>query len=73
MSAFVTSEYASIHRGDHYLSVRDRSYEEARIRVQRFLNPATQTIFSPKAARKRSIWSPRPIFLPVSSRAMSSC
>lgn len=39
MSAFMTSEYANVHRGVHYLSgVATERYEEARVRVQRFLN-----------------------------------
>src|SRR5262247_1888365 len=41
MSAFTTSEYANVHRGVHYLSgAATERYEEARIRVQRFLNAA---------------------------------
>lgn len=41
MHTFVTSEYANVHRGVHYLSgaATDR-YEEARRRIQRFLNAA---------------------------------
>jgi cysteine desulfurase/selenocysteine lyase len=41
MNAFVTSEYANVHRGVHYLSgaATDR-YEAARRRIQGFLNAA---------------------------------
>jgi len=41
MNAFVTSEYANVHRGVHFLSgAATERYEEARRRVQRFLNAA---------------------------------
>jgi len=41
MNAFATSEYANVHRGVHYLSgAATERYEEARVRVQRFLNAA---------------------------------
>jgi len=41
MTSFMTSEYANVHRGVHFLSgaATDR-YEQARVRVQRFLNAA---------------------------------
>src|SRR5258705_273351 len=41
MTSFMTSEYANVHRGVHFLSgaATDR-YEHARARVQRFLNAA---------------------------------
>jgi cysteine desulfurase/selenocysteine lyase len=39
MRNFATSEYANVHRGVHYLSgAATERYEEARRRVQRFLN-----------------------------------
>jgi len=39
MSNFATSEYANVHRGVHYLSgAATERYEEARARVQKFLN-----------------------------------
>ncbi|MSP95453.1 MAG: cysteine desulfurase [Alphaproteobacteria bacterium] len=39
MARFTTSEYANVHRGVHYLSgAATERYEEARRRVQRFLN-----------------------------------
>jgi hypothetical protein len=38
---FLTSEYANVHRGVHYLSgAATERYEEARRRIQRFLNAA---------------------------------
>jgi len=41
MNTFATSEYANVHRGVHYLSgAATERYEEARVRVQRFLNAA---------------------------------
>ena len=41
MNNFATSEYANVHRGVHYLSgAATERYEEARVRVQRFLNAA---------------------------------
>ena len=41
MNAFATSEYANVHRGVHYLSgAATERYEEARVRMQRFLNAA---------------------------------
>jgi cysteine desulfurase/selenocysteine lyase len=41
MDAFVTREYANVHRGVHYLSgVATERYEAARRRVQKFLNAA---------------------------------
>jgi cysteine desulfurase/selenocysteine lyase len=41
MNSFVTSEYANVHRGVHYLSgAATERYEEARRRIQRFLNAA---------------------------------
>ena len=41
MTSFVTSEYANVHRGVHYLSgAATLRYEEARRRIQRFLNAA---------------------------------
>jgi cysteine desulfurase/selenocysteine lyase len=41
MNMFVTSEYANVHRGVHYLSgAATERYEEARRRIQRFLNAA---------------------------------
>jgi cysteine desulfurase/selenocysteine lyase len=41
MNAFATSEYANVHRGVHYLSgAATERYEQARERVQRFLNAA---------------------------------
>jgi len=41
MMAFVTSEYANVHRGVHYLSgAATERYEEARWCVRRFLNAA---------------------------------
>jgi cysteine desulfurase/selenocysteine lyase len=49
MSAFTTSEYANVHRGVHYLSgAATERYEEARARVQRFLNAehADEIIFT---------------------------
>src|SRR5258706_744314 len=43
MTNFATSEYASVHRGVHYLSgAATERYEEARRRVQRFLNAARE-------------------------------
>ncbi len=43
MRNFVTSEYANVHRGVHYLSgAATERYEEARRRVQRFLNAARE-------------------------------
>ena len=39
MTAFATSEYANVHRGVHFLSgAATERYEEARRRIQRFLN-----------------------------------
>jgi cysteine desulfurase/selenocysteine lyase len=39
MNNFATSEYANVHRGVHYLSgAATERYEEARVRVQKFLN-----------------------------------
>jgi cysteine desulfurase / selenocysteine lyase len=39
MNNFATSEYANVHRGVHYLSgAATERYEEARARVQKFLN-----------------------------------
>jgi len=39
MNTFATSEYANVHRGVHYLSgAATERYEEARVRVQKFLN-----------------------------------
>ena len=41
MTSFTTSEYANVHRGVHYLSgAATERYEEARRRIQRFLNAA---------------------------------
>jgi cysteine desulfurase/selenocysteine lyase len=41
ISAFVNSEYSNVHRGVHFLSAAaTRRYEEARSRVQIFLNAA---------------------------------
>jgi cysteine desulfurase/selenocysteine lyase len=41
MMSFTTSEYANVHRGVHYLSgAATERYEEARRRIQRFLNAA---------------------------------
>ena len=41
MASFMTSEYANVHRGVHFLSgAATERYENARIRVQRFLNAA---------------------------------
>ncbi len=41
MNKFTTSEYANVHRGVHFLSgAATERYEEARLRVQRFLNAA---------------------------------
>ncbi|HEY4264922.1 MAG TPA: cysteine desulfurase [Micropepsaceae bacterium] len=41
MHSFVTSEYANVHRGVHYLSgAATERYEEARRRIQRFFNAA---------------------------------
>jgi cysteine desulfurase/selenocysteine lyase len=41
MATFLTSEYANVHRGVHYLSgAATERYEEARRRIQRFLNAA---------------------------------
>jgi len=41
MNIFATSEYANVHRGVHYLSgAATERYEEARRRIQRFLNAA---------------------------------
>ncbi|HXJ00061.1 MAG TPA: aminotransferase class V-fold PLP-dependent enzyme, partial [Micropepsaceae bacterium] len=41
MNNFVTNEYANVHRGVHYLSgAATERYEEARRRVQKFLNAA---------------------------------
>ena len=41
MNTFATSEYANVHRGVHYLSgAATERYEEARARVQKFLNAA---------------------------------
>src|SRR5262245_7471451 len=41
MNAFATSEYANVHRGVHFLSgAATERYEEARARVQKFLNAA---------------------------------
>jgi cysteine desulfurase/selenocysteine lyase len=41
MNAFATSEYANVHRGVHFLSgAATERYEQARVRVQRFLNAA---------------------------------
>jgi len=41
ISQFYSSDYSNIHRGVHALSERStRRYEEARIKVQRFLNAA---------------------------------
>jgi cysteine desulfurase/selenocysteine lyase len=41
MTAFMTSEYANVHRGVHFLSgAATERYENARLRVQRFLNAA---------------------------------
>ena len=41
MTNFLTTEYANVHRGVHYLSgVATERYEEARRRIQRFLNAA---------------------------------
>ncbi len=43
MTNFATSEYANVHRGVHYLSgAATERYEEARRRVQRFLNAARE-------------------------------
>ena len=43
MRNFATSEYANVHRGVHYLSgAATERYEEARRRVQRFLNAARE-------------------------------
>ena len=43
MRNFLTSEYANVHRGVHYLSgAATERYEEARRRVQRFLNAARE-------------------------------
>src|ERR1700704_5081526 len=43
MRTFTTSEYANVHRGVHYLSgAATERYEEARRRVQRFLNAARE-------------------------------
>ena len=41
IGSFVTSEYANVHRGVHFLSgAATERYEDARRRVQRFLNAA---------------------------------
>src|SRR5215471_17741611 len=41
MRSFTTSEYANVHRGVHFLSgAATERYEEARARIQRFLNAA---------------------------------
>jgi cysteine desulfurase/selenocysteine lyase len=41
MNLFVTTEYANVHRGVHYLSgAATERYEQARRRIQRFLNAA---------------------------------
>src|SRR5436190_3392260 len=41
MTNFLTSEYANVHRGVHYLSgAATERYEEARRRIQRFLSAA---------------------------------
>jgi cysteine desulfurase/selenocysteine lyase len=41
MRIFTTSEYANVHRGVHYLSgAATERYEQARARIQRFLNAA---------------------------------
>ena len=41
MTTFMTTEYANVHRGVHYLSgAATERYENARVRVQRFLNAA---------------------------------
>src|SRR5262245_43586298 len=41
MREFATREYANVHRGVHYLSgAATERYENARIRVQKFLNAA---------------------------------
>jgi cysteine desulfurase/selenocysteine lyase len=41
MTAFMTSEYANVHRGVHFLSgAATERYENARARVQRFLDAA---------------------------------
>jgi cysteine desulfurase / selenocysteine lyase len=41
MNAFVTREYANVHRGVHYLSgAATECYEQARRRIQRFLSAA---------------------------------
>jgi cysteine desulfurase / selenocysteine lyase len=41
MRDFATSEYANVHRGVHYLSgAATERYENARVRVQRFVNAA---------------------------------
>jgi len=43
MTEFLTSEYANVHRGVHYLSgAATERYEEARRRIQRFLNAACE-------------------------------
>jgi cysteine desulfurase/selenocysteine lyase len=43
MRNFTTSEYANVHRGVHYLSgAATERYEQARRRVQRFLNAARE-------------------------------
>src|SRR5258705_11171034 len=41
MTTFMTSEYANVHRGVHFLSgAATERYENARMRLQRFLNAA---------------------------------
>ena len=41
MNNFATSEYANVHRGVHFLSgAATERYEDARLRVQKFLNAA---------------------------------
>ena len=65
MRDFAETDYANVHRGVHYLSgaATDR-YEAARRTVQKFLSAAHRRTrsSSPRAAPRRSIWSPIPIW-----------
>ena len=55
MRDFAQSDYANVHRGVHYLSAMStEAYENARTKVQGFLNAARMMrSFSPKAERRR--------------------
>ena len=67
MDRSLTSEYANVHRGVHYLSAAaTERYEEARrARAAVSSTPRMRTrSSSPRAARKRSIWLPLPISRP---------